>query len=362
MIIKIKVAVPINGKFFPNEMQIAFHTGLPFIESPHYSNTAMKSLQIKLKVIFKCLGYDFPKKKIFITLKNPNLVPKSFQFLELPLVAAVFEYKNLIRLDKNSYFVGSLDLSGMVLRSDFYQSKYSDFIKDFLGSDKLFNPDEDNYVTPDLFLNDKAYNQAKSFDPLNIFLPRIVTIALNLQRYFGLNILLIDSDFSSTLIVNKIKKINNYIRLAPDNFELASNFEDNLFFDSVNEATPTQLKNLKKQTFQSSVALIKPCPCGKLLTTKKCKCGVNYTKTFYKNFSAKFFSKFQIVIYLDSHLNQSTSYRFQWFDSKLVFDNTLVMDDKINLCLKKWNEESFFPIFEESDKNLLLSSVDQLEV
>lgn len=361
MIINIKVAVPINGKFFPNEMQIAFHEGLPFLQSANFSSTCMKSLQLKLKVIFKCLGLKFPKKKIFITFKNQKLVPSTYQFLEVPIVLAVFKYLNITDFFQNTYFTGSLDLSGSFLISDSYQQKYQDFIDEFCLNNQFFFPGDFKKIHPSIFKSKQSYLRRSNFNKSIVHFPRILTIALNLQRILGVNILFVDSNNNSESIIKKIKFIKELITLDTRNFSLCSEFNKNLLFDSIADATKSELKFLKKENYKSSIGVIKPCPCGKLLTTEKCKCGVNYTKTFYKNFSPKFFSKFPIVIYLDDQFMQNTCYSFQWLESILEFDDRLTTLEKVQDILDKWSQEAFFPIFKESDSKLLLASLSQIE-
>mgnify|MGYP007063363356 CR=1 FL=1 len=361
MIIKIKVAVPVNGKFFPNEMQIAFHEGLPFVQSPNFTTTSMKSLQLKLKVIFKCIGLKFPKKKIFITFKNQKLIPTSYQFLETPIVLAVFKYMNLTSFLEESYYTGSLDLTGTFLISNSYQQKYQEFIDEFCSNRKFFFPGDFERIHPNVFRSQESYLSRSSFEKSIIHLPRILTLALNIQHLLGVNILFVDPEDNAGLLMKKIKLLKSYISLEPRNYNLNSEFNEKLFFDTIADASKSELKSLKSEYFHSCLGVIKPCPCGKLLTTEKCRCGVNYTKTFYKNFSPRFFSKFPIVLYLDNQLMQSTCYKFQWFESIFDFDTNQSLSQKIQIILDKWSNEAFFPIFKDTDSKLLLASLSQLE-
>jgi len=361
MIIKIKVAIPINGKFFPNEMQIAFHEGLPFIQSPNFSDVSLKSLQLKLKVIFKCLGYKFPKKKIFITFTNPNLIPSSYQYLEVPLMAAVFEYLNLVEFPTDAFFSGSLDLTGCFQLSKSDQEKYQTFIDEFCEKLKLFYPGDYKKISPEIFKLKELCLSQISVNDQAIHLPRMLIIALNIQRLLGVNILLVDSGLNGNLILDKINKIKTLITLEPENFNFISDFTKDILLQNIADASFSQLKNIKKSNFQSTIGIVKPCPCGRLLTTKKCRCGVNYTKTFYKNFSPNFFSKFQIIIYLDDNLLQSPDFKFQWFESNFDFMQYADLNQKVDLMLEKWNQEAFFPIFLDTDRKYLLSSISQIE-
>lgn len=364
MIFKTKVAVLINGKFFPNEMQIAFSEGLPFIESPFLNSIASKVLQIKLKVVFKTLGLKFPKRKIFITFKDPNLIPADFSYLEIPLVYTVFCYLKLIPIPLEAYFWGSLDLTGKFYKNHFVEFKIQDFLQEFVSDRKLFMPISDISINPQVFLDKSNFKEHNFIFAENIFLPRILVIALNLQKYLKFNILLVSSSADMQDLISKIKSIKKMISLCPENYNLLNVYANEILIDLIHDSNKSQLKILKDYDFKNSIGIIKPCPCGKLLTTEKCSCGVNYTKTFYKNFSPRFFAKFSCVIYLDRQLLEDVFYRFTWFSTPNQFElnsNASLKQNTLHF-LKIWGQSDFIPVFEKSDAKLLLSSFDQISV
>jgi len=358
MIKTLTVPVLINGNFFPNEMQIALISGIPILESPHFTNRQNKYLQIKLKLALKKLGIKMPRKKILISFKNSLMVPKGYDLLEGSILLGLVSIIKNNPLPNNVY--GSISLEGRIFFPENHINSFLNALKAFPELNRIVLP-MDQLISSELDFKIQDFKTKRN----QIQIPRILYIAVLLSLKHKINILIIgrsQSFFDKTKLLAEqldlfncnqinIKECHNLFSIPP------------LFLENLHYYSKSELLDLNSLNFHSSIATLESCPCGKFLSTQSCSCGVNYSKSYFKNFFQLIYKSFQLVINYDEDLSMQHLYTFDieeidFVINKLKFANIKHLQDSMieigNLLKIPINPKADLKMISEYKKQICL--------